>query len=213
MGRNETNEMNETNYQYTDGGRTADGFTKERKDCTVRAIAVACEVPYSEAHDELARRGRKDSKGCQFVKMVDSDPVFCGKRLVPVYDQKNHNGKCICLVTAIKRFPTGRYIIRKAHHVFALIDGVVHDAGCESKWIMVKQMWRVEPIPQEQPKDLRTVRLQAEANDLKGRLANNGYLPGEAFNPETMPDDCKAWQARLWYIGRALVDRSIPEVP
>ena len=110
-------------FKCTDGGRTAEGFKHERKDCTVRAIAAACDVPYSVAHAEMERRGRVNGKGFGFYQSVKNNPVFCGKRLVPVYDWNDHNHKCICLCTARKRFPKGRYIIRKAKHAFALIDG------------------------------------------------------------------------------------------
>jgi hypothetical protein len=58
----------------------------------------------------------------------------------------------------------------------------------------------------------RLARLTAEANDLKTRLANNGYLSGVPFNPATMPDDCKRWQARLWYVGMAMYRTDLPEV-
>lgn len=61
--------------------------------------------------------------------------------------------------------------------------------------------------------DMRIQRLNGEANDLKRRLANNGYKPLEPFDPETIPTEHQKWIARLWYIGRALIDRSLPEVP
>jgi hypothetical protein len=134
--------------EYTDGGRRNEGFTHETNDCTVRAVAIACNVPYTQAHVELARRGRKDGKGIAMRATVMKDPVFCGKRLVPVFDMMKNNGKCICLVTARKMFPKGRYTIVKSGHAFALVDGVDHDLSGNSKWIMVKIMWRVEEVAQ-----------------------------------------------------------------
>ncbi len=59
--------------------------------------------------------------------------------------------------------------------------------------------------------NLRTARLQAEANDLKERLAHNGYKPGEPVDLDTMPPEHQAWQARLWYIGFALTHPELPE--
>jgi hypothetical protein len=131
---------------YTDGGRRKEGFTQEKNDCTVRAVAIACEVSYADAHEELRQRGRKDGKGFAMTPSFKANPVVCGKRLVKAFDFIDNQGKCICLVTARRMFPRGRYIVRKSGHAFALIDGVDHDLSGNSKWIMVKAMWRVETV-------------------------------------------------------------------
>ena len=60
---------------------------------------------------------------------------------------------------------------------------------------------------------MREQRLKAEANDLKWRLWCNGYKEGEPFDPNTIPTEHKEWIARLWYIGFALHNRALPEVP
>jgi hypothetical protein len=139
-----TNDPKEVSFKFSDGGKCGSGFTNETRDCTVRAVAIACEVPYAEAHAELKQRGRKDGRGFSFATSVKHDPVLCGQRLVSVYDWMEKNGKCICLCTAQKRFPRGRFIVRKSGHVFAMIDGEVRDTSHNSKWIMVRNLWRVE---------------------------------------------------------------------
>src|SRR5512138_901139 len=91
-------------HHCTDGGRTVAGFTSEKNDCTVRAVAVGCGVPYDVAHDELARRGRKNGRGVQFYSLWKNDPIFCGHQLVPVFDTYASKGARICLCTAIRKF-------------------------------------------------------------------------------------------------------------
>lgn len=61
--------------------------------------------------------------------------------------------------------------------------------------------------------DLRRQRLEAEASDLQRRLVLNGYKLGEVFDPDTIPEEHKGWIARLWYIGFAMHNPALPEVP
>lgn len=64
-------------------------------------------------------------------------------------------------------------------------------------------------------KELRKARLTAEVSDLQRRLANNGYKAGEPMEWKdwnAMPAEHHRWQTRLWYVGRALTDDSLPEV-
>jgi hypothetical protein len=69
-------------------------------------------------------------------------------------------------------------------------------------------------IPMKTPAQLlRRIRLEAEANMLRERLRNNGYKTGEPADFEQWPKEHIAWQARLWYIGFALHNPSMPEVP
>jgi hypothetical protein len=44
------------NYVYDDGGRAQAGYKGQAGDCTVRAIAIATELPYQEVYDELSQR-------------------------------------------------------------------------------------------------------------------------------------------------------------
>ena len=42
----------------------------EHNDCTVKALAVAARIPYSEAHEALRRRGRRNRKGFYTYEIV-----------------------------------------------------------------------------------------------------------------------------------------------
>ena len=45
-------------FVYNDGGRAAAGLSKAKGDCVVRAIAIACGLPYLEVLDGLAETMR-----------------------------------------------------------------------------------------------------------------------------------------------------------
>src|SRR5687768_18594660 len=67
---------------YSDGGRKEFGFINEANDCTVRCVAFAYDISYSEAHAMLKTWGRKDGQGCygfaNFMnkqKFIQSDKI------------------------------------------------------------------------------------------------------------------------------------------
>lgn len=101
-----------------DGNR----FNNETRDCTVRAISNAFEVPYEVAHKFMSKNGRIAKHGVPFNTVIGRKPrVIFGKRIA--YHKAPHK----TVGTFIKKHPTGTYIIAIAHHVFVLKDGVVID--------------------------------------------------------------------------------------
>jgi len=110
------------NFTYTDGGRRADNFHFERKDCTVRALAIASDQPYSWAHGILKSLGRPTGKGFRFSTAATHLALTehaqpkrgCGRSRVK---------------TAIRKYAKGRFIFRIRGHVFAVVDGVIHDSS------------------------------------------------------------------------------------
>ena len=77
---------------------------------------------YDDAYDWLAAEGRESWRGFNIEEFLKdrgarkiSFPAVKGKpRMNPA--------------TFCKEFPKGRYICHVAKHVFAVVDGVVHDA-------------------------------------------------------------------------------------
>ena len=47
-------------FQYNDGGMVAAGYKKPKKDCVVRAIAIATQMTYAEANDLINQVAGKD---------------------------------------------------------------------------------------------------------------------------------------------------------
>ena len=109
----------------------------ERQDCAVRAIRVACDVPYRHAHTLCAVAGRRDKHRIsrRSLEMVMSNlPV---QRVLGVYK--------ITLTAFLKVFTEGRYVVHRRDHLFVVIDGTVHDwkytgTGARSR---VTDAWRV----------------------------------------------------------------------
>ena len=50
-------------FQLSDAGRSTGARPKEKRDCTVRALAHATGIAYDDVHDFLASRGRKYRTG------------------------------------------------------------------------------------------------------------------------------------------------------
>ena len=108
--------------EITDGGRSKSKRPRQSNDCTVRAIAIAMGLDYDDAYDWLAAEGRESWSRFNIDEFLKdrgarkiSFPAVKGKpRMNPA--------------TFCKEFPKGRYICNVAKHVFAVVDGVVHDA-------------------------------------------------------------------------------------
>ncbi len=109
-------------FRKSDAGRGQSKRAKQQNDCTVRAYAVAFDIPYDQVYDSFAELGRKCGRGFDFKAFAKtharlrwhSFPAERGKtRMNPAK-----------FGTA---YPTGRWIARTAKHVMAIIDGVVVD--------------------------------------------------------------------------------------
>ena len=113
----------------TDGGRAEDGFFREKSDCVVRAVAVAHNMPYKDAHELLSLAGRKDGRGTFRYQMKDllGEPSGSGG--------------------TVQRFllehPKGNFIVRVTRHAFAVRDGIVYDSGSPGAGQHVKDFWTI----------------------------------------------------------------------
>lgn len=109
-----------------DGGRKESKRSKQRNDCTVRALAIATGIPYDEAYDLLAAAGRKSGSGFNIKKWAPTASVnnfgFKWIAFPAVSGQRRMNPMTFC-----KQYSTRTYIARVAKHVFAVIDGVIYD--------------------------------------------------------------------------------------
>jgi len=109
----------------------------ETKDCSVRALSNATEMPYEKAHALLKKHGRKDCRGV-FFKTLKGAYEEAGFTLYGVYgstraaryaahisDQKTAEG-----VTLGKLLPTlgfGEYIVNVTGHAVAVVNGKLID--------------------------------------------------------------------------------------
>lgn len=131
----------EATYRPIDAGtqRGAE-FAHEHMDCTVHATAIAAQIPYFEAHELLARFGRRPRHGVKyrdFIAWVTSPALCCfnnkvmtgQKGVIGAYRVQRVNlDKPVTLGQFLKDFPNGRFVVRKRGHVFAVIDGKQFDS-------------------------------------------------------------------------------------
>jgi len=140
--------------KITDGGREKDGFTMERNDCAVRAVAISAAISYREAHQLLAAEGRRSRRGTK-TWMTERAIKKAGAKLEEVtftYLRQNPT-----LAEAVHRLNIGRYLIITRGHALTLIDGVIHDAGTISgPRSRVRRAFRVTPAQPEEPKLTQT---------------------------------------------------------
>jgi hypothetical protein len=110
---------------------------RERADCAVRALAVAADVPYAEAHAALAEAGRKRGRGTYHNTLVSAISAL-GREATRVRPERPLTMKSVA-----EYYATGRYIICVRGHFAGLAHGEVHDwtAGSRRR---VKFLYRIE---------------------------------------------------------------------
>lgn len=102
----------------------------ERNDCTVKAVAIACQIPYKEAHQYLRNLGRK--RGCGWY---ESDH-WRGMRHISGYVDNLHKigveheqievrSKTVSQI--VNELKSGHYMVKVRGHILALVDGKVED--------------------------------------------------------------------------------------
>lgn len=95
-------------------------FKNECRDCTVRALAVATDLPYSKVHDAWAEVGRKNKHGIVAEKYLQK---VCKILNVKAKQVKRHG----TVKSLIKKFPVGKLYCHKSRHAFAIVDGTTYD--------------------------------------------------------------------------------------
>lgn len=113
-------------FKQTDAGRSTSRRPKQSNDCTVRALASACDVEYDHAYDMLAQAGRKSGHGFDF-RSWSKDIDFAGYRFQWMSFPAIKGRLRETPVTFAIAHKEGRFVLRCAKHVLACVDGVVMD--------------------------------------------------------------------------------------
>lgn len=108
----------------------------ETNDCAVRASSVATGKTYAEMHAAYKAAGRKDRKGTPVFLIDDVLDYKLGLKA-----QSKRSAKT--LAKFLKEYNTGSWVLCNARHAWAVIDGVVHDAGPVGARTRVLRAWRV----------------------------------------------------------------------
>lgn len=113
-------------YQYNDGGMVAAGYKKPKKDCVVRAIAIATQMTYAEANDLINQVAGKDvdARNNGVNKKVWKDLM---KQLGWTWTPTMLVGSGCKVHLVADELPMGCLVVSVSKHLTVMIDGVIHD--------------------------------------------------------------------------------------
>lgn len=142
----------------TDAGRSSSVCGRgEYNDCTVRALATACGMHYTNAYRIIENEGRMPGKGFNFARLmaerfkVYQDIHNCREanggvpRPFLFWDKRRLGYRPGTFAKFLNEVvtPTGIYIVRTERHVFAVVHGVVHDTAPTDARKRVHHYWQI----------------------------------------------------------------------
>jgi hypothetical protein len=127
-------------FVKTDGGRSLSAYGTRfwRKDCAVRATAIACGISYEEA---IAVTRFDPKKGVMNFDQIFFDMVINGWSFSWISFPRS-----LTRLNFHKQFPVGRFIgyERGGLHAVAYIDGVRYDDGIPYQIQKMTGAWKLE---------------------------------------------------------------------
>lgn len=123
-------------WVHNDGGRAAAGFRGSARDCGVRAIAIAAELPYRDVYDAVFKLAREMGKGSPRDGLSTKVMHEFMQQLGWTWTATVKIGSGCTVHMDAAELPPGRLILRVSKHYAAVIDGVLHDTydSSESVW-------------------------------------------------------------------------------
>ena len=110
-----------------------EGYEKECRDCSVRALALAANMPYKDVHAAFKAAGRPDKHGIKVKKVLQK---AC-KMLNLEAKQVRRSGS---LTKLKEEYPNENIYVLMRAHAFPVIKGVAHDvnvnAHIKGAWII-----------------------------------------------------------------------------
>lgn len=128
-------------YEYNDGGRSKSKYKKQERDCVIRAFAIVFNLDYDLVHDAMQEKGRK--WGSSTKKTIWKSWIkHRGKKMAfpAIKDQKRLTSLGFC-----QKYTKGRFVVQVAGHLFAVIDGKIHDRGMPRLNACVYAAWEAYP--------------------------------------------------------------------
>ncbi len=109
----------------------------DKNDCSVRALACATGVRYIVASTIFTAQGRSVKKGTPTELSIKLHEEVLGMRRIELAEGMR-------LEDFLGFAKTGRFVVHKAHHAFAVVDGVVHDWETTTKdSTKITKVWKV----------------------------------------------------------------------
>ena len=112
----------------------------ETNDCTVKAVSIACDVPYHVAHKALALQGRVNRRGAmeyQIHKAIQS--LGFDIRIV-----LTTAASCATIARDAK-VQKGFFIAYVPRHILAIVDGKIEDWTATNCRRRIQSVYRVVP--------------------------------------------------------------------
>jgi len=97
----------------------------ERNDCTVRALSIACQIPYEQAIRIAQAAGRKANRGFQSGTLLLLGRITCGLNYSAYTNEYVRRTRTV--EDFVLAHPKGRYIIETNNHAMAVVDGKIID--------------------------------------------------------------------------------------
>ena len=111
-----------------------EGKRYEKGDCVVRAFATAADITWLEAFDLLVEHARETYNMPDYATSYEDvfkDFGFEAKSPKVVRGRKRMNVEDFC-----KTHKKGRFIVKVAHHLTAVVDGICYDQwNCANKCV------------------------------------------------------------------------------
>ena len=115
--------MKSIEFNYNDGGRASAGFKGTTRDCVVRAIAIATELPYRKVYKDISMLNGDTPRNGVRIKAVRKYMDILGWTWIP---KMTIGSGCTTHLSA-DELPKGRIICNVSRHLSAVIDGVIND--------------------------------------------------------------------------------------
>lgn len=111
----------------------------ETNDCTVKAVAIACNVAYRVAHKAMANQGRKNRQG-SYVPNIHRAIESLGYKV----ERVETTAKTVTTLEKDSALRKGHFVAYISRHILAVKDGVVEDWSRGSRR-RIESVYRVTP--------------------------------------------------------------------
>lgn len=127
-------------FTFNDGGRAAAGYRGDTRDCAVRALSIALDLPYGDVYGEMNEIGAMERVGSR-KRGKSNSRTGVYKQAVHRF-MRSHGWKwtpTMAIASGCRvhlrgdELPTGRLVANISKHYVAVIDGVIHDTSDPSR--------------------------------------------------------------------------------
>ena len=134
--------------------------SRETNDCTVRALAVAANIPYDQAHALMAKHGRKFRQGTMHKTQLKAYTEAGGELRAIFGSDKGARYRAlqspdvpvtdgITLKTLLEKIPMGRFVVIVKGHAFAVVNRKVADSGMLKAGTRINAVYRFDNVSRE----------------------------------------------------------------